>query len=178
MWQRSCSRFKQRGHPGYTTCIWATRTPQCIALKITLGWETVPAGGNGACLSGRDKKARQRLRLILINETWVSRCRKDLDVIFVKVSVSGQKISFYSRSVGLKGKCACVCVARDNTVITFLLGCWCVKLLIVQQTFIKELSNSYDLFNNIRICLPFLLDLIFFPRSKVCERASFIWDVF
>lgn len=83
MWQRSCSRFKQRGHPGYTTCIWATRTPQCIALKITLGWETVPAGGNGACLSGRDKKARQRLRLILINETWVSRCRKDLDVIFV-----------------------------------------------------------------------------------------------
>ena len=83
MWQRSCSRFKQRGHPGYTTCIWATRTPQCIALKITLGWETIPAGGNGACLSGKDKKARQRLRLILINETWVSRCRKDLDVIFV-----------------------------------------------------------------------------------------------
>lgn len=56
--KRSCSRFKQRGHPGYTTCIWATRTPQCIALKITLGWETVPAGGNGACLSGRDKKSK------------------------------------------------------------------------------------------------------------------------
>lgn len=32
---------------------------------------------------GEIKKARQRLRLILINETWVSRCRKDLDVIFV-----------------------------------------------------------------------------------------------
>lgn len=63
---------------------------------------------------GEIKKARQRLRLILINETWVSRCRKDLDVIFVKVSVSGQKISFYSRSVGLKGKCVCVCCQRQH----------------------------------------------------------------
>lgn len=72
-----------------------------------------------------------------------------------------------------------VCVLSETTLwLWSLLGYWCVKLWIVQQTFIKELSNSYKLFNNIRICLAFLLDLIFPPAAKFVNAPLLFKIVF